>query len=482
MRKQPLSIFSAVIIVSLLFPAIAFADTDGVYTWTDNGNGTCTITEYTGPGGVVAIPDMLGGLTVTTIGDSAFSWCSGLIVLTIPDSVTTIESWAFWGCKGLIGLTIGSRVTTIGFSAFYECTGLTSVTIPDSVTTFGDFAFGYCTGLTGVYFKGEPPSLGGSEVFDHVNATVFYLPANAASWPTTYGGLPTAPWLLLHVDMEEFALLASYWQMTGCDENQTCSAADWYMDGTIDMLDLNQLAISWQGEEMITDCSISDYVFEIEMSLSYDYGEGYSSNVPVYYQFDAWMWVDDRVVYGTVETPEGIVYLAEMEVDGDENWLGVGVWSTSLEGLSDFTDGDYIFTVIYANGKSQSTTIPFEAQDGSPLTVPPRPEMTTPVHGAADVSLSTTFLLDPNNMTNPVWTFGLEYFSTDDGSSALSGEFEGLPNTTTSVGPVDLSANTEYEVELTANHAVLSTNEDSIPYVVDKDSEVEIIFTTVSGP
>lgn len=282
------------------------------------------------------------------------------------------------------------------------------------------------------------------------------------------------------VGLKEFSLLASYWQITGCDETQPCSAADWYIDGTIDLLDLNQLAMSWLGEEMITDGPISRHVFEIEMSLSSDYGEGYGSSVPVEYQFDAWMRVDDTVVSGTVETPEGIVYPAEMDVDDDENWLGIGEWSASLGGLSDFTDGDYIFTVTYANGQSQSTTVPFETQDGSPLTVPPRPVMTAPVHGATGVPLITNFLLDPSNMTNPVWTYGLEYFPTDDDSSALSGEFDNLPNTTTTVGPVDLSSNTEYEIELTANHAVWSTNNDGIPYVVDKDSEVEIIFTTGS--
>ena len=26
------------------------------YSWSDNGNGTCTITDYTGPGGMVTIP------------------------------------------------------------------------------------------------------------------------------------------------------------------------------------------------------------------------------------------------------------------------------------------------------------------------------------------------------------------------------------------------------------------------------------------
>ena len=38
---------------------------------------------------------------VTTIGNGAFSGCSGLTSVTIPSSVTSIESSAFSGCNGL---------------------------------------------------------------------------------------------------------------------------------------------------------------------------------------------------------------------------------------------------------------------------------------------------------------------------------------------------------------------------------------------
>jgi hypothetical protein len=52
-----------------------------------------TLIGYHGPGGNVIIPD-----NVTTIGDYAFSYCSGLTEVAIPDSVTTIGSGAFDGC------------------------------------------------------------------------------------------------------------------------------------------------------------------------------------------------------------------------------------------------------------------------------------------------------------------------------------------------------------------------------------------------
>ncbi|MDR0713363.1 MAG: leucine-rich repeat protein [Bacteroidales bacterium] len=88
--------------------------------------------------------------SVTTIGDGAFSVCSGLTSVTIPNSVTTIGEGAFSGCRGLISVTIPNSVTTIGESAFSSCLGLTSVTIPNSVTIIGDGVFYYCSGLTSV--------------------------------------------------------------------------------------------------------------------------------------------------------------------------------------------------------------------------------------------------------------------------------------------------------------------------------------------
>ena len=52
-------------------------------------------------------------------------------------SVTSIGNSAFSGCSGLTSVTIGNSVTSIGASAFNGCSGLTSVTIPNSVTSIG---------------------------------------------------------------------------------------------------------------------------------------------------------------------------------------------------------------------------------------------------------------------------------------------------------------------------------------------------------
>jgi hypothetical protein len=194
----------------------------------------------------VTIPD-----SVTTIGGSAFWFCTSLTNVNIPDGVTSIGTYAFWGCDRLTSFSVPSSVTNIGPAAFLcasltaitvdaancfysseagvlfdksqttlleyppgstgsytipnsvakirdrafcEC-NLTNVTIPCSVGSIEQLAFGYCSNLTGVYFQGNAPSLD-SRGFDHASkASVYYLPGTTG-WGSTFGGLPTAPWLL----------------------------------------------------------------------------------------------------------------------------------------------------------------------------------------------------------------------------------------------------------------------------------------------
>ena len=132
----------------------------------------------------ITIPD-----SVTSIGLSAFSGCTGMkdvyitdigkwcgiyfenegnplyyahnlylnetliTNLVIPNGVTSIGGYAFVGCTGLTAVTIPDSVTSIGGSAFSGCTSLTSITIPDSVTSIGSGAFSYA-GLASIKFQG----------------------------------------------------------------------------------------------------------------------------------------------------------------------------------------------------------------------------------------------------------------------------------------------------------------------------------------
>ena len=72
------------------------------------------------------------------------------VLFTLKEGVTSISDSAFYNCSGLISVTIPNSVTSIGNSAFRNCSRLTSITIPDSVTSIGKHAFSSCSGLTSI--------------------------------------------------------------------------------------------------------------------------------------------------------------------------------------------------------------------------------------------------------------------------------------------------------------------------------------------
>jgi hypothetical protein len=123
----------------------------------------------------------------------AFSECSSLETIEIPDSVTSIGNWAFSGCTSLESIEIPDSVTLIGDCAFERCSNLkeirvsegntmycaqnnvlfdlhkqrlircstayTEYKIPDAVTVIGDEAFEGCESLKSVIIPSSVTSI-----------------------------------------------------------------------------------------------------------------------------------------------------------------------------------------------------------------------------------------------------------------------------------------------------------------------------------
>jgi hypothetical protein len=128
---------------------------------------------------------------VTSMGTNPFSNCPSLGQIIVSSGNTVYDSRGncnaiiksstnelVSGCKNTV---IPNSVTSIGSSAFYWCTGLTSIVIPNSVTSIGSSAFYYCTGLTSmVVMADNPPTLEGSYVFYNVSKSIsVYVPCSA---------------------------------------------------------------------------------------------------------------------------------------------------------------------------------------------------------------------------------------------------------------------------------------------------------------
>ncbi len=188
-------ILATALVSMFLLAEAAFAETwnvkDTDIEWTDGVSGgaiyfdldTGTITGCSDEVTKAVIPAQINGRAVTVIGECAFSSCSKLSEITIPDGVTNIETDAFGQCTALTKVVIPNSVTSLGERAFnacsalnevtlsnsltrletavfISCTALKSVKIPSSVTSIGDWAFNNCTALNEVTISRGVTSIG----------------------------------------------------------------------------------------------------------------------------------------------------------------------------------------------------------------------------------------------------------------------------------------------------------------------------------
>lgn len=94
------------------------------------------------------------------IAGDAFRGCTGLISISIPNTVNSIGSGAFYGCSNLPSVVIPNTITWIDYETFYGCSKLTSFTIPNSVTYISDNSFMGCTELKSIIIPNSVTQIG----------------------------------------------------------------------------------------------------------------------------------------------------------------------------------------------------------------------------------------------------------------------------------------------------------------------------------
>ncbi len=164
------------------------------YSYSNNPDGTITITGYSGPAGDVDIPAAIDNLQVASIGAQAFYGCWALTNLTIPGGVTSIQSEAFCSCEAMLTVSIPDTVTSLGDQAFGWCYSLTSISLPASVTHIGGAPFCDAQALTNITVDPANPSYASVDgvLFDQAMTTLLQYPiGNAAGSYAIPNGVTT---------------------------------------------------------------------------------------------------------------------------------------------------------------------------------------------------------------------------------------------------------------------------------------------------
>ena len=118
---------------------------------------------------------------VTSIGYGAFSRCTNLASVILPDGVTSIGNFAFDLCTSLAYIRIPDSVTSLGIDSFYRCESLHSIEIPTGVTSIGDGAFLGCSRVSGITLPEGLTSIGYSMFRDCSSLSSINIPSGVTS-------------------------------------------------------------------------------------------------------------------------------------------------------------------------------------------------------------------------------------------------------------------------------------------------------------
>ena len=121
----------------------------------------------------ISMPD-----SVVCIAESAFAFCSGMSIATLPNRLEKIEKEAFRGCRSLTELIIPNSVTNIGEESFYFCTGLKHITVGDGLRSIPEVAFSGVTNLTSVTIGSSLESIPRDFTYVEVLSAINVSPAS----------------------------------------------------------------------------------------------------------------------------------------------------------------------------------------------------------------------------------------------------------------------------------------------------------------
>ena len=118
------------------------------------------------------------------IGSSAFSSCSLITNITLPDTVTLIKNHAFYNCDSLVSVELSQSLHTVEQGAFAESSSLVSVDFPDSVQKIEHNMFTWCDNLQFVRLSESVTRV--RDMFSCSGITELSLPESVQSFDDFY--------------------------------------------------------------------------------------------------------------------------------------------------------------------------------------------------------------------------------------------------------------------------------------------------------
>ena len=119
--------------------------------------------------------------TITEIGNNAFADCANLLGIDLPNSVFSIGEGAFMGCSSLTSIDIPNSITNIKHETFSGCTSLMSANIPNSVAIIGSYAFSGCSYLLSVNIPNSVATIDEGAFYDCSEITSVFIPSSVTT-------------------------------------------------------------------------------------------------------------------------------------------------------------------------------------------------------------------------------------------------------------------------------------------------------------
>lgn len=121
-----------------------------MFAYSENDDGTITITGGTIVTPKLEIPSELDGKKVSAIGNSAFLFQSFITDLVIPEGVKSLDWYCFNTCENLETVTLPDSLEFIDSWAFERCSKLKTINVPANVTRINGGAFAQNSSMTSI--------------------------------------------------------------------------------------------------------------------------------------------------------------------------------------------------------------------------------------------------------------------------------------------------------------------------------------------